>query len=85
MFEIYKLLLRSKVLKEAGACYRNEEMVAMKKGVGNGKQKEKMDDRSGGFPTGYAGAYDYFKERVCLLSATCGNHHRAGKVHRAWL
>ena len=37
MFEIYKLLLRSKVLKEARACYRNEEMVAMKNGVGNGK------------------------------------------------
>ena len=37
MFEIYKLLLRSKVLKETGACYRNEEMVAMKNGVGNGK------------------------------------------------
>ena len=37
MFEIYKILLRSKVLKEAGACYRNEEMAAMKNGVGNGK------------------------------------------------
>lgn len=39
MFEIYKLLLRSKVLKEAGACYRNEEMVAMKNGKWETKRK----------------------------------------------